>query len=76
MPEGLEGLQDEQGRLWDIAWMLRHGIRSSASAGDEIQFKLLVQNDLEGPKEITLKALCGPGDDFKPAITVMLPEED
>ena len=28
------------------------------------------------PKEVTLKAVCGPGDDRKPVITVMLPEED
>ncbi len=36
----------------------------------------MVQNDKHGPKEVTLKALCGPGDDLKPVIRVMLPEED
>jgi len=25
---------------------------------------------------VTLKALCGPGDDGEPVITIMLPEED
>jgi len=33
VPEGLEGLQDEAGRLWDLVWMLGHGIRSSRAGG-------------------------------------------
>jgi len=27
-------------------------------------------------RRVTLKALCGPGDDAKPVITIMLPDED
>ena len=55
--------------------MLNHGIKSS-DAGTQVLFKLLVQNDDQGPCEVTLKAVCGPGDNAEPCITVMLPEED
>ena len=54
VPEGLEGLQDETGRLWDVVWMLQYGIRSGREGGDELRFNLRVQNDKEGPKEVTL----------------------
>jgi hypothetical protein len=67
--------QDEAGRLWDVLWMLRAGIKASRG-GREIRYQLYVRNDNRRPKLVTLKALCGPGDDAEPVITVMLPEED
>ena len=30
----------------------------------------------EGMRQVTLKAVCGPGDDGEPVMTFMLPEED
>ena len=76
MPEGVEG-QDEQGRLWDILWMLRCAIaRDNRTESDRIDFQLLVRNDNRRPEEVTLKALCGPGDEAEPVITIMLPHED
>lgn len=70
--------QDEAGRLWDIAWMLRHAILQSPSGADRISVSLRVQNDNRRPKLVQLTAVCGPVDldDSQPAITVMLPEED
>jgi len=70
--------QDEAGRLWDIAWMLRHAILQSPSGADRISVSLRVQNDNRRPKLVQLTAVCGPVDidDSPPAITVMLPEED
>ena len=70
--------QDEAGRLWDIAWMLRHAILQSPSGADRISVSLRVQNDNRRPKLVQLAAVCGPVDidDSQPAITVMLPEED
>lgn len=68
--------QDEQGRLWDILWMLRMAIQRSKGSGELVRYKLLVQND-EGPaKEVELKAQCGPGDKGEPVITIMKPNED
>jgi hypothetical protein len=67
--------QDEAGRLWDIIFLLSLAIRQSVG-GSEIRFRVLVQNNRRGPKPVELKAVCGPGDDAEPVITVMLPEED
>jgi uncharacterized protein DUF6573 len=74
VPPGVTG-QDETGRLWDILWMLKIAIRRSAG-GDTILFRLLVRNDNGQPRLVQLKALCGPGDDAEPVITILLPDED
>ena len=71
---GLEG-QSESGRLWDVLWMLRTAIYRAAESGEVISYKLLA-GDSEGRKEVTLKAVCGPGDEGKPVITIMMPDED
>ncbi len=69
--------QDTDGRIWDILWMLRHAIRGSSSGGSELLFRLHVQNTEAAPPElVTLKSVCGPGDDLKPVITIMFPDED
>jgi len=67
--------QDTNGRLWDTLWMLRHAIKSARAGQQEILFK--VYFTMRGRQELaTLKAVAGPGDNFEPVITVMLPEED
>lgn len=74
VPEGV-GCQDEPGRLWDILWMLRCAI--AASRGEsELAFKVLVHNDESGPRPVRLKAICGPGDQGEPVLTVLFPQED
>ena len=76
LPEGVVD-QDEQGRLWDVVWMLRYAIvRSKRTEANQLNFQLLVRNDNQQPEQVTLKALCGPGDQAEPVITVMLPHED
>ena len=75
VPEGVKG-QDEQGRLWDILWMLRNAILTDrGSRTTRVDFTLMARNDNRRPKKVTLKAVCGPGDDAEPVITVMLPHE-
>jgi len=74
VPPGVAG-QDETGRLWDILWMLKIAIRCS-TGGDTILFRLSVRNDNRQPRPVQLKALCGPGDDAEPVITILLPHED
>ena len=60
VPEGVEG-QDEAGRLWDILWMCRHGIRQLQRQGSETLFSLHVRNDNRAgePPLVTLKAISG-----------------
>ena len=67
--------QDEMGRLWDVLTMLRYAIAHS-KATQELAFSVAVQNDARGPSRVELKALCGPGDQGEPVITIMMPDED
>ena len=69
--------QDLQGRLWDVLSMLRFAIRRDTDGGGHITYKVIFQN---GPGSkwqdtVTLWAICGPGDDAEPVITIMLPED-
>lgn len=73
VPEGVT-CQDEKGRLWDILNMLRYAAKEYE--GDELLFAVLVKNDNQGPKLVSLKAIIGPGDTWDPVITIMLPHED
>ena len=77
VPDGVTG-QDETGRLWDILWMFR--CAASRCQGDTLQFQLYVRSHnrerLDHRDLVTLKAVCGPGDQGEPVITIMLPDED
>lgn len=77
VPEGVN-FQDERGRLWDILWMFR--CAAARFNGDTLFFKLHVRSHnrerLDSRDLVTLKAMCGPGDDAEPVITIMLPDED
>jgi hypothetical protein len=68
--------QDEAGRLWDVLWMLRRAVRSQDGA--EVRYGVHVRNDNRErtPPLVLLKALCGPGDEGEPVITVMMVDED
>ena len=77
IPPGVTG-QDEAGRLWDVLWMLRFAIHKARPGADRLPFALYVRNDNHRPRLVKLVATCGPLDidDPKPAITVMMPDED
>ncbi len=66
--------QDEQGRLWDVLSMTRFAIRVAPAGRDILPVRLRVRQRA-GHRLVTLKAVCGPGDDAEPVITIMLPEE-
>jgi hypothetical protein len=70
--------QDEAGRLWDVVWMLRVAVHSSSARAPELAFGVHVRNDNRPhtPPLVRLKAVCGPGDEGEPVVTVMMPEED
>ena len=74
--------QDVAGRLWDTVYMLRLAARRG---GERIDYRVVYLMESKRrlrdgtnvyQKTVTLKALCGPGDDVEPVITVMLPDED
>lgn len=69
--------QDEAGRLWDICWMLRCAIGRDVGK-TVLTFALHVRQDNKErtPPLVRLKAMCGPGDNAEPVITIMMPGED
>ncbi len=66
--------ESEAGRLWDVVWMLRVAIKAGMS-GDILRYYMLATKGGKKHKR-ELKAVCGPGDNAEPVITVMLPNED
>lgn len=88
-PKAERAGQDIIGRAWDVLWMMRSAIkRANGSVGNAVVFEFYCT--VEKPeyarhamKRVTvrpvaceLKAVCGPGDDAEPVITIMLPNED
>jgi hypothetical protein len=75
VPPGV-ACQDEAGRLWDVLIVFQAAARRGG--GDTLSFTVHVRNDnREGtPPLVRLKAVCGPGDDDAPVITIMTPDED
>ena len=72
-------LGSQPGRLWDVVWMLRFGMRKAQSGQTRLPYALYVRNSDNHPARlIKLIAVCGPLDidDPSPAITVMMPDED
>ena len=74
VPEGVSG-QDEAGRLWDVLWMLGVYLSKPREALDCL-FPVLVRNDERPPQPVTLLAVMEPDRDWKPLVTIMLPNED
>lgn len=73
--------QSEEGRLWDVLWMLFCAIKHAKQRDDfqgstTIFYKLFFIMKEKQRRSVTLKSVCGPGDDAEPVITIMLPDED
>jgi len=77
VPQDVTG-QDEAGRLWDILHMLRFAIYRAQPDQSRLHFALYIRNDNRRPKLVKLIATCGALDidNPRPAITVMMPDED
>ena len=76
-PEGTKELgQSERGRCHDLLWMLFCAIRRAKSGGDRVMFSVIFLNAKKRHQAVQLKAICGPGDDGEPVLTVLTPDED
>jgi hypothetical protein len=77
VPPGVR-CQDEAGRLWDVLTMLHWAVRGQSDGARELRFGVHVRSDNRDtvPPLVRFKALCGPGDQGQPVLTVVLPEED
>jgi len=67
--------QSTEGRLWDtlrVPW-----ITAKRNGGSTIMFSVLfLMKSGAKPEPIELKAMCHPGDNSEPVVTIMLPNED
>jgi len=69
--------QSERGRAHDLLWMLYVAIKAARQAHHEqLLFKVIFLQAPSKQETVTLKAICGPGDQGEPVLTVMLPNED
>lgn len=67
--------RDEASRLWDVLWLAAYAVREAT--GDRAYFMVelpVAGRDATG--RYTVCAVCGPGDDGAPVITLMRPNED
>ena len=87
-PGNLDELSGQSiiGRLWDLLQVFRV-MASQARHTDRVLFNVAFLMPISSEKDqskilreheevATLKAICGPGDDMKPVVTIMLPWED
>ena len=71
--------QSYKGRLWDTLWMA--WLSARRTKGDRFSFQvILAVTSADAPDglslpEVTLVAVCGPGDHGEPVITIGLPED-
>lgn len=76
-PEGTRELgQSERGRAHDLLWMLFLAIRKSRNGGDRLNYEVIFLDRKRRHVTVTLKAICGPGDDGEPVMTILTPNED
>jgi hypothetical protein len=74
--------------MWDLLWMFVLAARQARST-DTVHFRVIFITLRSTPggsidsgtwrmshETVPLKAVCGPGDDGEPVITIMLPGED
>lgn len=91
VPDGMEFIQDEDARLWDIFTMLKYYIRITPDVTTLLYFKVSVTMPDKGDwaknekkdgcrtqRLVTLEAQIGPMDfdDPSPVFTIMIPGED
>lgn len=75
--------QSERGRAHDVLWMLLCAIRGLGKAETEhagrqsiVHFDVIFLMAPDQQQTVRLKAICGPGDQGEPVLTILLPHED
>lgn len=73
-PESENAGQSIEGRLWDLLCLFRHHARRSSDS--LLKFKVIFLMRGKEQRHVFVKAVCGPGDNAEPVLTIMLPDED
>lgn len=83
--EDMPEYESFEGRAYDMLYMFVQAVKgtiqsktTSTSLGEEMKYEFILNDaTFDGePKEVTIKTIIGPGDNFEPVLTFMLPEED
>lgn len=75
-PEATKGLgQSERGRGHDLLWMLFVAIRSHKNT-DQLIYEVIFLQAPDQQVTAKFKAICGPGDQGEPVLTIMRIDED
>jgi hypothetical protein len=72
IPARWQGIQDVDGRLWDVLWMGRAAAIGAGSTS-ELVYTLLMH--VGEAAHYQVKMIIGPGDAGEPVITLMQPDE-
>jgi hypothetical protein len=72
--------QDYEGRLWDVLWLAAFTIKLADRGSDTVNFTVALQEaDAKSGRpqttELHIRAVCGPGDEGEPVITIGFPED-
>lgn len=74
--------QSESGRLWELLHMFRLAAVQQRQT-DRLTYRVIFvmkrfigNKSIVRPETVTVQAICGPGDNGEPVITLMLPGDD
>jgi hypothetical protein len=72
--------QDYDGRLWDVLWLAAFTIKLVDPSTDTVTFTVALQEvDAKSGQpqntDLRLRAVCGPGDEGEPVVTIGFPED-
>ena len=73
---GEEVTKEIEWRMWDMLTMFRDAVWYDQNKSHQLTFVFGLTKRPGQFEEITVKAVCGPGDDETPVLTFMLPDED
>lgn len=72
--------QDYDGRLWDVLWLAAFTIKLADPGTDTVTFTVALQeaearSGQPQKTDLRLRAVCGPGDEGEPVVTIGFPED-
>ena len=72
--------QDYDGRLWDVIWLAAFTIKLADRSVDTVNFTVVLQeteakSGVPQNTDLRLRAVCGPGDEGEPVVTIGFPED-
>lgn len=67
--------QDYDARLWNTLWLAALAITLLEGPSDSVQFSLPLEQDQAREVTLHLRAVCSPGDEGEPVVTIGFPED-